>query len=218
MTDFPNETEEWIRARLGKATASRMGDIIGARKDGKPLAARRAYMIELLAERFSGMRRETYMSAAMLWGKETEQQAKEAYLEKTGALLLWSPSFIDHPTIPMAGCSPDGYVDDDGLVEFKCPETHTHIGYCIDRVTPEDYLWQIQWQLDCTGRKWGDFVSYDPRLPQRLRMLVIRVERSPALIKEMREKVILFLRELDVLAEILMGDRHLSSEDIASRL
>ena len=213
MSDYPNETAIWIAARLGKATASRMADICCTRKDGKPLAGRKKYMIELLAERFTGMRLETYMSAAMLFGRETEPQAQAAYLRKTDQM-GFKPNFIDHPTIPMTGCSCDLLVDDDGLAEFKSPETHTHLGYFIERVVPEDYLYQIHWQLDCTGRKWADFVSFDPRLPERLQMVVNRVNREPSIIKSMRENVTAFLHEMEVITETLMGERHLESQSV----
>src|ERR1700721_426619 len=185
MTDWTNETEEWIAARLGRVTASRISDVVGKRKDGLWRAERKKYTIELLAERFTGMRLDPYMSAAMLFGKETEPQAVRAYEKMSGESVYRTDPhpFIDHPSIPMCGASPDGYVGDDGLIEVKCPETHTHLGYMMDRVIPEEYVLQMIWQMECTGRKWCDFVSFDPRLPERLRPSPHRVTYSANIVR-----------------------------------
>lgn len=215
MSDFPNETEEWIAARLGKVTASRISDVVGRRKDGQWMAGRRKYMMELLAERFTGMRTDSYMSPAMLWGKETQAQAEFEYLARIAEFFKGGHAhFVDHPTIPMTGCSPDLFVGE-GLAEFKCPETNTHVGYLLDAAIPEDYLWQMHWQMACLPEwKWCDFVSFDPRLPKRLRMLVVRVHRDPKIIAGLEKMVIEFLSELSRIERSLNGEEHLRSEDV----
>ena len=208
------ETDEWVRRRLGKVTASRVHDVVKVIKGGAWGAGRRKYLIELLGERFTGMRApEGFKSEAVLWGRQTEPQAQAAYERRNGEKID-KVVFFDHPVIPMSGCSPDGLVGDHGMVQIKCPETHTHMGYLIDRAVPEPYLYQIHWELACTERRWSDFVSYDPRLPAKLAMLVIRVNRDPKIIAGLEKMAADFLREMEVITETLMGERHLESQSV----
>jgi putative phage-type endonuclease len=188
-------TPELMAARLGKVTASRMADLCAKTKSGYA-ASRRNYLAQLVAERLSGTPQESYTNAAMQWGIDTEPHAADAYSFHTG-LDLDVCGFFDHPTIPQAGASPDRLVGNDGLVEIKCPNTATHIDTLLDDFVPRDYVLQIQWQLACTGRQWCDFVSFDPRLPERLRLFIARVNRDPEKIAELEKEVRLFLRELE---------------------
>jgi predicted phage-related endonuclease len=97
----------------------------------------------------------------------------------------------------MSGCSPDGLIGPNGLVEIKCPNTATHIETLNGRSVPEKYITQIQWQLACTSRRWCDFVSYDNRMPENMRLLVKRIERDQTRISELEDEVIKFLAEVD---------------------
>lgn len=101
--------------------------------------------------------------------------------------------FVDHPRIAMSGASPDVLVGDDGLAEIKCPATHTHILTLLDGDIDADYLKQMQWQMACTNRQWCDFVSYDPRMPDHLRLFVRRIERDEASIRYLESEVEKFI-------------------------
>src|SRR5207253_7226161 len=105
-------------------------------------------------------------------------------------------AFVPHHDIADAGCSPDGLVGDDGLVEIKCPNTATHIETLIAKSVPTKYVTQIQFQLACTGREWCDFVSYDPRMPEAMQFFCVRVHRVPEIIEELEKEVITFLNEV----------------------
>jgi hypothetical protein len=131
----------------------------------------------------------------MQWGTDQEPYARAAYSAKVGELVE-EVGFIDHPTIAGAGASPDGLVAE-GLVEIKCPNTATALDWILSGKPPAKYVTQMQWQMACTGRPWCDFVSYDPRLPENLRLLVIRVDRDDDRIKELEQEVKEFLQELD---------------------
>ncbi len=187
-------TPEWHAQRLGKATASRIADIIAKTKTG-PSAMRANYLAELVAERLTGVAAEKYTNGAMEWGTEKEAEARSVY-EACIGIAVQSAGFVDHPQIAMSGASPDGYVGDDGLVEVKCPNTATHIDTLLGKTVPGKYVTQMQWQMACTGRKWCDFVSYDPRMPEALRLFVKRVERDDALIAELEAEVMKFLWEV----------------------
>lgn len=190
-------SEEWFAERLGKATASRVADIIAKTKSG-PSASRENYMVELALERLTGRRADSYTNAAMQWGTDTEPKARAAYEAATGVLVV-EVGMIHHPRIAMAGASPDGLVGDDGLLEIKCPNSATHIKMLRSGVAGGDYITQMQWQMACTGRAWCDFVSFDPRMPDGLDLFVKRVNRHDETIATLEREVEEFLAQVDAL-------------------
>lgn len=188
-------TEAWFADRLGKLTASRMADVLARIKSGEA-ASRANYRAELVAERLSGKRQESFTSKQMQWGTESEPLAISAYEAEFG-VLVEKTGLVDHPAIAMSGASPDGLVGDDGLIECKCPDTKTHIETILSDSVPSRYMPQIMWQLACTGRAWCDFVSFDPRMPMEQQLFVKRVQRDEALIAEYEAEAIQFLSEVD---------------------
>jgi putative phage-type endonuclease len=185
----------WRLARLGKATSSRIADIIARTKSGYS-TSRANYAAQLACERLTGIPAESFVNAAMVWGIEKEPEARRLY-EFEQDLAVRRAGFLDHATIAMCGASPDGFVGDDGLVELKCPLTATHIGTLLGQTIPSKYAAQMQWQMAVTGRAWCDFVSYDPRLPAKMRLFVQRVPRDPILIGALEREVSRFLAEVD---------------------
>lgn len=188
-------TEEWFAAKLGKASASRIADVMARTKSGYA-ASRKNYMAELIAEILTGQTAETYISADMQRGIDEEPMARSAY-EVRRNTLVEEVGFVDHPEIEQAGASPDGLVDNDGLVEIKCPKTATHIEIFLTRKIEKKYIYQMQFQLACTGRQWCDFVSYDSRLPRECNIRIIRLERDAVMIAEIELAVKEFLTERD---------------------
>jgi len=186
---------EWLAQRLGKVTASRVADVIAKTKTGYG-ASRKNYLAQLVCEVMTGQSQDGYTNAAMQWGIDKEPEAKAAYSFFTGNDVV-SAEFVQHPAIPAAGASPDGYVGDDGLIEVKCPNTATHIETLISGTVDGKYITQMQWQMACTGRQWCDFVSFDPRMPPELSLFVNRVERDQKMIDELQREVLAFLAELD---------------------
>jgi putative phage-type endonuclease len=187
-------TPEWFAQRLGKVTASRVADIMAKTKTGVA-ASRGNYLAQLVAERLTGQSADTFKSGAMQHGTETEPQARMVYEAETGQIVT-EVAMINHPTIEMSGASPDGFVGTDGLVEIKCPNTSTHIASLMADKAPSGYMAQMQWQMACTGRAWCDFVSFDPRMPEDMQLLIKRVPRDEALIAEYEAEVIKFLAEV----------------------
>lgn len=194
MDEIIQGSPEWHAIRLGKVTASRIADVCARTKSGWG-ASRKNYMAELVAERLTGQRTEGFTNAAMQWGTDMEPDARAAYqfhanrrVEQVG--------FVPHPAIAETGASPDGLVGEDGLVEIKCPNTATHLETLLGSALPDKYFLQVQWQLACTGRAWCDFASFDPRLPESMRLFVDRVKRDDAAIKAIEKDVTEFLAEL----------------------
>lgn len=192
---------EWFAQRSGKATASRIADIIAKTKSG-PSASRKNYAAQLVAERLTGTVEQGYTNGAMQWGTEKEPEARAAYAFLHDADVI-EAEFIVHPSIADSGASPDGFVGADGLVEIKCPNTATHIETLLGKTVPAKYITQMQWQMSCTGRAWCDFVSFDPRLPDHLALFVRRVPRDDAYIAELEAEVRAFLLEVSATVSAL---------------
>jgi putative phage-type endonuclease len=188
-------TDEWFAARLGKVTASKVADVIAKTKTGYS-TSRENYMTQLICERLTGKKQEAYSNAAMEWGTETEPFARAAY-ESTKNVLVDEVGIIDHPFLPMCAASPDGLVNDDGMVEIKCPNTATHFETMLSGKMPSKYMPQVQWQMACANRLWNDFVSFDPRAPEGLQLFITRIERDDKYIAELEAEVNKFLEELE---------------------
>ena len=188
-------TDAWLQLRLGKVTASRVADIIAKTKTGVS-ASRGNYLIELALQRVTGNIEPMYTNDAMAWGTATEPQARVDYEVKTGNFVD-QIAFVEHPTIEWFGCSPDGLVGNDGLIEIKCPNSATHWATIKDKKPPNKYVIQMQTQMACTNRQWCDFVSFDPRMPERSQLFICRVERDQTMIDEIEAEVMKFLSEVE---------------------
>lgn len=197
-------SEAWKLARLGHVTASNIAEVMSKGKGNAEAVGRYKYKVRLVAERLTGTAGESYSNAAMQWGIEQEQFACIEYEAATNQFVD-KVGFVLHPEIQWIGVSPDRLVGNEGLIEVKCPNTSTHLGYLFEGEIPTDYYKQIQCQLWVTGRQWCDFVSYDPRLPKRNQLLIVRTERDASLIAEMEAETIKFLGEINQLIIKLEG-------------
>lgn len=198
-------TPEWEAQRLGKLTASRFHEAVAKLKDGSWGASRENYKADLVVQR---LRQEApaqpWTTPAMQWGIDTEPQARAAYAFYRD-IEVAEAGFIEHPCIPMSGCSPDGLVGDDGLVEFKCPMTKAHLAMLLGGAIPNAYLIQVRWQLACTRRAWCDYVSFDPRMPEwgQLKVCRLHAQFQNDLIAELENEARKFLAEVEEMMERL---------------
>ena len=188
-------SEEWFAARCGKVTASRVADIIAKTKTGYS-TSRDNYLAQLVCERLTSKPAESYSNSAMQWGTDTEPFARAAY-EARMDLLVTEVGFVDHPWITNSGASPDGLASE-GMVEIKCPNTATHLQTLLDRTVPEKYITQMMWQMACADRPWCDFVSFDPRLPERHQLFIKRINYDPEMVNLLENSVIQFLGDVDL--------------------
>jgi YqaJ-like viral recombinase domain len=191
----------WLHARAQCATASRFKDII-ARTKSRP-AARRNYLVEVATSRMTGQAPQNFVSTAMRWGTDQEPAAKIVYAQQFD-VEIDETGFVRHDSL-MAGASPDGLVDWDGLLEVKCPfSSAVHIQTWMEGM-PAEHMAQIQGQLWITGRAWCDFASFDPRLSDGLQLYVQRIHRDEDYITNLEHEVRLFLGEVDGLVATLMA-------------
>ena len=196
-------SQEWLNCRIGKVTASAVADVLAKTKTGVS-ASRGNYLIKLAIQRVTGQIEESFTNDAMQWGIDNEDQARVAY-EVASGNFVDQVGFVDHQIIDWFGCSPDGLVDTDGLVEIKCPNSATHWEYFKTKEVPKKYFIQMQAQMSCTGRKWCDFVSFDPRMPERSQLLIIRVPRDNTFIDLMETEVMEFLMEVFDEVQLMKG-------------
>ena len=192
--DIIQRTDDWFAVRCGKATASKIADIIAKTKSGYS-ASRANYMAQLVCERLTGTPTEGFTNAAMQWGVDHEDEACSAYAFHYDAELA-TVGFVNHPHIDMSGASPDRLVGNRGLAEIKCPNSATHIDTLLTGKVPEKYVTQMMWQMACCDRDWCDFVSYDPRLPEEMRLFVQRINRDADRIAELEGEVAGFLSDV----------------------
>ena len=194
-------TPEWFAARLGKVTASKIADVMAKTKSGTA-ATRDNYMAQLVVERLTNTRAESFSNSAMQWGTDQEPFARAAY-EAAQGVLVEEVGFVTHPRIDMAGASPDGLVGLFGMCEIKCPNTAAMIDTLLTEKVPSRYFGQMQMQMACTDRAWCDYVVFDPRMPAKAQLFIKRVERDEAFIAEMEAEIIKFLGEVTVQVEKL---------------
>lgn len=201
MSEIIQRSEEWFQERLGKVTASRLHDLLATTKSG-PAASRKNYTAELVVERLTSKQAERFTSKTMEWGTEQEPFARAEY-EAREFVNIHEVGFIHHPSISMAGASPDGLIGTDGLIEIKCPNTATHLETLLNQTIDAKYIAQVQWQMACTGRQWCDFISFDPSLPENISMFCKRIPRDQKFIMIAEAEVVKFLAELDRMVERL---------------
>ncbi len=196
-TMHDQRSPEWFADRCGCVTASSVANVLAKIKTGEA-ADRRNYRARLVVERLTGNPVETFSNGAMQRGVELEPMARLAYEVKTGNWVIESGFWKDG----WLGASPDGLIDDDGLLEIKCPSLATHLDY-LKSGFPSGYQPQVQMQMWVTNRQWCDFVSYAPEYPEHLKLFIVRVKRDDEYIKTMESELTKFLAEVEMELETL---------------
>lgn len=199
-------TPEWLELRRGKVTASRMADVMSKGRGSAPSITRQKYLVQLALERMTGCVADGYTNAAMQWGTDNEPQARAMYEFVTDSQVE-QVGFVLHDHIEGTGASPDGLVAHDGMIEIKCPESHTHWETLKGEPIAARYLDQMQWQMECAGRWWCDFVSFDPRFPAEHQLHIRRVEADPDRQAELRAGVQAFLKDLEGELQAVIGQK-----------
>ena len=201
--DIEQRSDEWHAARCGSLGASQIADAISKSKDGKgPGATSTNLKARLVVERLTGVQEDSFKNAAMQHGIDSEEAARLAYEARTGSFVT-EAGLYKHPLLEGTHASPDGLVGEDGLVEIKCPNSATHIDTLRTGKIPTKYVYQMQWQVRCTDRQWCDFVSFDPRLPDNLRLFVKRIHRDAEMLAKLEADVKLFLDGVKADVELL---------------
>lgn len=186
-------TDEWRRMRAGIPTASEFATVLAKGRSGGESKTRRTYLLKLAGERLTGEPAESYSNGHMERGKAMEAEARDAYAFMRDADYE-QVGFIRNGN---AGCSPDGLIDDDGMVEIKTKLPHLQLEVLLANQLPAEHVAQCQGALWIAEREWLDFVSYWPKLP----LFTIRVLRDEAYIARLAEAVAGFNAELDAIVQ-----------------
>lgn len=190
-------TEEWLKARAGKITASRFKDVLNKLKNGQPGQKRKDYLLEIVTERLTGEPTSGFTNAAMQWGIDHEDEAKAAY-EMYSNNWVDEKGFVLHKDYDFIGCSPDGLVNRDGGIEIKCPYNSVNHVKTLQSGMPEEHMAQLQGCMWITNKAFWDFVSYDPRMPEGMQFYRQRIERDQAYIKELKKELLSFNAEVEL--------------------
>lgn len=196
---------EWFLARLGKVTASRFADVMTKGRGGSASKTSQSYMMELIGERLTGEFKQI-VNAAVSWGADNEDKARQLYEWRTENIVT-QVGLATIDGMPSVGASTDGLIEEDGVLEIKCPfNSANHLQTIVERNVPSNYEWQVQGQMWVLNKEWCDFVSYDPRMPDTHCIAVIRVERDQEKIDTLAERVGLFCERMEELFENV--DKH----------
>lgn len=189
LPNSEQRTDAWKSERAGKFTGSRFDDVLARNvKTGKPLKCYEDLIWQVVVERMTQQPVEGPTGFALQWGTDVEPFGLEAYELETGNTVIES-GFIVHPEYDYIGASPDGLIGTDGGFELKCPKSSAvHLERFILGM-PEEYRAQVQGCMFVTGRKWWDFASYDPRMPESHRLYITRIERDEAYIARLEDAI-----------------------------
>jgi len=172
--------------RTGRITASRCSEFMSKGKGNELFGdGAKTYAKELLMARL-GIEIETPLTYAMEWGLEHEADARQIY-ERSRGVKCELPGFV--PMGDFCGCTPDGVIDPDGLIEIKCPQEKAHFDYLLTGEPPKKYWQQMQFQMMVMCSEWCDWMTYNPLFPDSLKAKVVRVQRDEDYIEEIRSRI-----------------------------
>ena len=193
-------SEEWFASRVGKITASRLGDIMKKTRYGESTYKAKV-RLELAIERITGKSASSVvMNQAMRDGVEREPDARKLFEAVTGKEVAEVGSF-DHPTIVNTSASPDGLIrGENSCLEIKCPLATTHAKNLMSDTMPKNYIYQVQHQIQCTESDFAYFASYHPDFPKDLRLKIVKVERDDEVINSLNTAI----RQFDIEIEDLI--------------
>lgn len=196
MSEPLQRTEAWRMARAGRVTASRVSDVITTTRTGWG-HARAKYANQLVAERLTGRPQDMRRIPSLDDRADLEPEAITAYTFYTGNEVELV-GFIQHPTIEMAGASPDGLVGKKGGIEIKCLNAENHIKLIEGDDSPMiEYMPQMMFGMASAARPWWDFVAYCPIMPEHLKLFTRRIDLDKEVIERMEGLVNDFLVEVD---------------------
>jgi len=205
IRDIVQGSPEWMALRVGKIGGSRVADLLTEGRGGAESLTRRKYKNELIRERLTGRKLDTYKTPAMQRGIDLEPMAR-AWYEVHYNTFVDQVAIVLHPTVVGGQCSPDGIVEaTNSLIEIKIPNPENHLDNILTEGKQlEQYYDQVMWQLSCMPEKeFCDLVSFDPEMPDHLKGYVKRIYRDDEYIKNMEDKVTLFLQEIETIVNNL---------------
>ena len=186
-------SDEWLRARMGIPTASEFSTVMASGRNGGASKTRRAYMLKLAGEIITGKPSEGYSNAHMERGHEMEPEARDLYAFTRRA----TPELVGFIRNGQKGASPDSLIGSDGLLEIKTKQPHLHLECLLRDEFPAEHKAQCQGALWVSEREWIDIAVYWPGLP----LFVKRATRDEEYIAKLAGAVDQFNHELAEIVE-----------------
>ena len=185
-TNKHQRTAEWYMDRAGKITGSRFSDILKGKK-GAYLAARERVINQMVLEHITGKPMMSDSFKQTEWGNECEGMAVVAYEKKKNCKIV-ETGFIDHPDVDLVGCSADGFIfNTKGIIEIKCPyDQLTHMANIHG--IPDKYYPQAQGNMWVTQSNFCEFISFDPRLPEKYQLITHTIKRDEDFIENLHQE------------------------------
>jgi putative phage-type endonuclease len=184
--NFAQHTEEWYNIRKGKFTCSTLSDLF---MDKKTKGYNEA-INKVVFERLTGEIPESFQNDYMRRGTELEPYARERYEMETFNIVQ-EVGFIDDGS-GWFGYSPDGLLNEDGLIEIKCPKFSTLIDFALTRKIPKEYMLQMQGGMLVSDRKYCDFICFHPKMG----IITETVKRDEIMIGNIREALLIAIDEV----------------------
>lgn len=170
---------EWLQLRVGKVTASELGELVTDTFTIRTGAMPHTYLCGKVAEAWRGHPLPGFSSWETEQGQLLEDEARSWYCLEHDDHKMRNVGFIEGDD-GRCGCSPDALLGEDGGLELKCPQPTNHVRYLLAGTLPKDYAPQVHMSLYVTGRKWWRFVSYHRGYPA----FVHHVERDEAIMSK----------------------------------
>lgn len=190
ITDLKQGSEEWLAIRLGKFTGTN-GQAIAT--NGKGLET---LVFEKVAERMTGKGKPQYTNEDIERGNELEEMARNSYELESGNLVK-QVGFIELDEF--TGCSPDGLINEDGMVEFKCKNDANYVRFLYDQKVDPDHNWQIQFNLMVSGREWCDYVIFNENFTKTTQ--IIRINRNETEIAKLKAGLLTGIAQVKAILE-----------------
>lgn len=187
--DHKQGSPEWLAVRKGCITGSRFKDCRDKLKGGGPSKACVAYAMDTARERAGGSAPAKFQSGAMRIGQEQEAEARTAYERRTGNLVEEVGFFTTEDGL--FGLSPDGLIDDDGVLEIKMLVSSDTLFTTVTDCDLAAYMDQCLGYLWLLGRKWVDLVLWAPDLDL---MVIHRINRNESAIEALESDLMDFAR------------------------
>jgi putative phage-type endonuclease len=185
--NFEQGSEAWENIRLGKFGGT---DAQAVATAGKGLDTK---CYEKVAEILTQRAKTGYSNEDMERGHEFEDIARQIYEVQTGNKVE-TTGYAE--LSKYVGCSPDGLVGKDGLIEIKCPNDANFVRFADEGAVDSAYIWQMQHQMFVTGRKWCDLVVFNDNLD---RIEIVRVERDEDKIEKISQGLATGIEKIELI-------------------
>lgn len=182
-------SEEWLTARRGKITGSRFKDARDKLKGGQPSKECLGYAMDIARERIGGSAPPKFQNAAMRTGTEQEPFARAMYEARTGHMVDEAGFYLSDDAV--FGLSPDGLIDDDGVIEIKTMVSSDTLFTAMADGDVSAYMDQCLGYLWLLGRQWVDLVLWAPDLNH---MVIKRITRNEDAIEALEADLMAFSR------------------------